>query len=176
MTVKDFFIAVIKIMAIYIFIEGVIPIITQIIYLVEIEDIWFILGFVGVILLFVAIIYFMLSKADAIVKFLRLEKGFSTERFDFSKTDNTYILEIALVIMGFYLITITLPHILTDGYTLIKQNINSYSFSLGRDFKELNQSLVINLLYILTGLVIIFLRKSISTIFTTNTNNKQSTE
>ncbi|MEM6719658.1 MAG: hypothetical protein AAF611_10105 [Bacteroidota bacterium] len=172
MSVKDFFVAVIKIMAIYTLIQGIIPIIAQIIYLGEIDEMYFIFGFIGVILLFLAIIYFMLSRADAIVKFLRLEKGFSTDRFDFSKVDSSYIVEKAIAIIGIYLIVITLPYILIDLYALIKENINSYSFSLGKGYNQSHQDLLINLIYILTGLVIIFLRKPISTIFTTNTNEK----
>lgn len=172
MSVKDFFTAVIKIMAIYILIEGIIPIIAQIIYLGEIEDFSFIAGFLGVILVFIAVIYFMLSRANTTVKFLSLDKGFSTERFDFSKSESNNIVEIAIAIIGVYMLVFTIPYILMDGYTLLKSNINSHVFSIDEIARDLQTNLVINFLYILVGLVLLFLRKPISTIFTTETDKK----
>jgi hypothetical protein len=165
MSVKDFFIAVIKILAVYIFIEGIIPIISSIIFLNEINDISFILGYIGVILVFVVIIYFMLSQTEKIVTFLRLDKDFSTERFDFSKVESNYIAEIIIALMGFYMFFFTIPFILMDGYTLLKSAINSHSFTF-KSPELLVENLLTNLLYILVGIIIIFLRKPIANIFT----------
>lgn len=167
MSVKDFFIAVIKIMAIYFFIVGVLPLVLEAVFLSKTNDLSIVFTFLGVIFLFFALTFFMISHAKTIVKFLGLDKGFSTERFDFSKTDNSSILETAIIIMGLYLVFFTIPYILIDGYTLIKANINSYSFSLGESTATLQQNIITNILYILVGLVMIFLRKPISKVFTT---------
>lgn len=165
MSVKDFFVAVIKIFAIYIFIEGVVPIISNIIYFNSFNDIKYLLSFIGIILLFLAIVYLMLTFATQIVSFLRLDKGFEATQFDFSKTDSNYIVEIVIALMGVYLLFVTVPNILLDGFILLKSNVNSYSF--GFKSPELSkQNLYNNLLYVLVGIIIIFLRKSIANIFT----------
>ena len=165
MSVKDFFTAVIKILAVYVLINGIIPVINNIIYFYDIKEAGYLLGFIGIILVFFAIVFLMLSKADKIVSFLRLDKGFTTERFDFSKTDSNYIVEIAMTIMGSYLIFITIPFILLDAYALLKDNINSHSFQL-QNTESLEVNVYTNLLYILVGIIIIFLRKPIANIFT----------
>ncbi|QHI34960.1 hypothetical protein IMCC3317_03060 [Kordia antarctica] len=165
MSVKDFFTAVIKIFAIYILIEGIIPLVSSLIYYNEIRDFSFILGFIGIILVFIAIIYFMLSQTAKIVHFLRLDKGFETERFDFSNVESNYILEIAITIMGFYMLFFTIPFILMDGYTLLKGNVNSHSFNF-KSPELLYENILTNLLYILVGIIIILLRKPIANIFT----------
>jgi uncharacterized membrane protein len=165
MTVKDFFVAVVKIFAIYILIEGIIPIISNIIYFNQIDDNTFLFGFIGIILLFFAIVYLMLAFAAKIVSFLRLDKGFEATKFDFSKTDSNYIVEIAIAIIGAYMLFVTIPFILQDGYTLLKSNVNTQSFAF-EDPKVLKQSMYNNLLYILVGIIIIFLRKPIANIFT----------
>ncbi|WP_430408306.1 hypothetical protein [Kordia sp.] len=165
MSVKNFFVAVIKIFAIYIFIEGIIPIIVSIIYFNGQEkDDTFLLSSIGIILLFFAIIYFMLSFADKIVSFLRLDKGFEVTRFDFSKVESNYITEIAIAIMGVYMLFITIPFMLYDGYILLKSNVNTNSFEF-KDPQLLKQNLYSNLLYLLVGIIIIFLRKPIANIF-----------
>lgn len=166
MSVKDFFVAFIKIFAVYMLIEGVIPMISNIIYFNEIKDNSFLFGFIGVILLFFAIIYFMLSQASRIVSFLRLDKGFEATKFDFSKTDSNYIVQIAIAIMGSYMLFITIPFILQDGYTLLKGNVNTHSFTF-KNPELLKENLYTNLLYILVGIIIIFLRKPIANLFTT---------
>ena len=165
MTVKDFFIAIIKIFAIYIMIEGIIPIISNIIYFNEIDDTRFLFGFIGVILLFFIIVYLMLSQAKRIVAFLRLDKGFEATRFDFSKVQSNFIVELAIAMMGSYMLFITIPSILQDGYLLLKSNVNSYSFAF-KSPELLKQNVYNNLLYIFVGIIIIFLRKPIANIFT----------
>ncbi|MBC8754899.1 hypothetical protein H2O64_09475 [Kordia sp. YSTF-M3] len=165
MSVKDFFVAVVKIFAIYILIEGIIPVISNIIYFNQIDDATFLFGFIGVILLFFAIVYLMLAFAAKIVSFLRLDKGFEATQFDFSKTDSNYIVEIVIAMMGVYLLFTTIPYILQDGYTLLKSNVNSYSFAF-KSPEVLKQNLYNNLLYILVGIIILFLRKPIANIFT----------
>ena len=165
MTVKDFFIAIIKIFAIYILIEGIIPIISNIIYFNEIDDTRFLFGFIGVILLFFIIVYLMLSQAKRIVAFLRLDKGFEATRFDFSKVQSNFIVELAIAMMGSYMLFITIPSILQDGYLLLKSNVNSYSFAF-KSPELLKQNVYNNLLYIFVGIIIIFLRKPIANIFT----------
>ncbi|AXG71179.1 hypothetical protein KORDIASMS9_03435 [Kordia sp. SMS9] len=172
MSVKDFFIAVIRIMAIYFFIEAIFPLMAQIIVYGYDTDSYLIFVYVGVILLFFALFYLMISNAKGLVKFLRLDRGFSTERFDFSKADGTYIIEIAIAIMGIYMLICSIPYILMDGYALFKSNINSNVFSLGENTRDLQSNLITNFLYILVGLVILFLRKPIANIFTTKPNEE----
>ena len=164
MSVKDFFVAVIKIFAIYIFIEGVVPIISSIIYFNEIGDTMFLVGYIGIILLFFAIVYLMLAFATQIVRFLRLDKGFEATQFDFSKADSNYIVEIVIALMGVYLLFMTIPSILQDGYALLKSNVNSYTFTFNSP-ELLKQNLYNDLLHVLVGIIIIFLRKPIVNIF-----------
>ncbi|WP_298520924.1 hypothetical protein [uncultured Kordia sp.] len=174
MTVKDFFVVVVKVLALYFFFSGIIPLVTQLILYREIYDASQIIELAGIILLFIAIIYFMLSQATTIVKLLKLDKGFSTDRFDFSGMNSRYVLEATICILGFYMVFFVVPYILIDAYTLIKSNINSRVFSLDETAETLQANLITNFLYILVGLVIIFLRKPISKAFT-STNSKTTT-
>ncbi|WP_046756750.1 hypothetical protein [Kordia jejudonensis] len=172
MTVKDFFIMVLKIMGIYFFIDGILPLVLELIFYSTTDHLSDHFWFIGCILLFFAIIYFMISHSETLAKFLRLDCGFSTERFDFSKADSAYIIEIAIAIMGLYMLFYTIPFILIDGYVLFKSNVNSRIFSVDKSPETLQLNLITNFLYILVGLVILLLRKPISSIFTPNTNKK----
>ena len=107
----------------------------------------------------------MLSQAKRIVAFLRLDKGFEATRFDFSKVQSNFIVELAIAMMGSYMLFITIPSILQDGYLLLKSNVNSYSFAF-KSPELLKQNVYNNLLYIFVGIIIIFLRKPIANIFT----------
>jgi hypothetical protein len=165
MSVKDFFKVVLKVLAIYIFLEGIYPLVTSLICFEKVNKTSDLFTFIGVILIFLAFIYFMLSHTERIVTFLRLDKGFETTTFNFSKTESNYVVEIALALVGVYMVFERIPGILQDVYALVKSNINSYSFSF-RSPEMLKENLYTDLLYILVGIIIIFLRKPIANIFT----------
>ncbi|KAB8153602.1 hypothetical protein EZY14_010235 [Kordia sp. TARA_039_SRF] len=172
MSVKDFFVTVVKVLAIYFFFAGIIPLVTNLILYRDTYDTSKFFELLGVILLFVAIVYLMLSQSKSIVKFLRLDKGFSTDSFDFSNMNRGFIMEATIAIMGLYMVLFVVPYILMDVYTLLKSNINTPTFSIDKTPEMLKENLIINFLYILVGLVIIFLRKPIANLFATNTTEK----
>ncbi|MEM6686870.1 MAG: hypothetical protein AAF617_13885 [Bacteroidota bacterium] len=172
MTVKDFFIAVIRIMAIYLFSQGIISISHYLTYLFDIGNSSTMFWSISLTLLFSAILYFLFRKTSAIVTFLGLDKGFSTNQFNFSNTESKYIVEIAITIMGLFLVFMKIPYMLENLYRLIRSGYSTLVLASDYNFRPLQQDLIINFLHILVGLAIIFLRKPIANIFNTKTDKK----
>ncbi len=172
MSVKDFFIAVIRIMAIYLFSQGIISISHHLTYFFDIGNSSTSFWFVSLTLLFSAILYLLFRKTSAIVTFLGLDKGFSSNQFNFSNTDRKYIVEIAITIMGLYLVFIKIPYMLENLYILIRSSYSTLVLASDYNFRPLQQDLIINLLHILVGLAIILLRKTIANIFNAKKNKK----
>ncbi|PTX61640.1 hypothetical protein C8N46_104283 [Kordia periserrulae] len=170
MSVKDFFIAVIRIMAIYLFSQGIISISHYLTYSFDIDNSSTMFWSVSLTLLFSTILYFLFRKTSAIVTFLGLDKGFSSNHFNFSNTESKYIVEIAITIMGLFLVFMKIPYMLENLYILIKSSYSTLVLASDYNFRPLQQDLIINFLHILVGLVIIFLRKPIANLFTTNTD------
>lgn len=164
MSVKDFFIAVIKIIALFLFIEGVVVFMANTVFVVQISEIDLIIGYLAIALTFFALVLLMLARANQIVQLLQLYKGFSTERFDFSNLQAKYIFKMALTVLGLYMVFMNLPHILMNLYILVKNNINTYGFEFN-SIQSTKETLYISLLYVFVGIVILSLRKSITNMF-----------
>jgi hypothetical protein len=160
MSPKDFFKVVIKIMALLVIVNGIIPAIANIFP-------WFgtdvSLGFIlfGISLLFSVLVYLMISRADKIVRFFGLDKGYDTEHFNFSNIEKNYVIEISAAIIGLSLIFNSLPSLLYDGFYYFKSQVQDYS-ALNSMYKIEDYILYQNLLYIVVGIVLVASRKLIS--------------
>ncbi|WP_420573340.1 hypothetical protein [Kordia sp.] len=171
MIVKDFFTAVIKIFAVYILIEGIISLVTRLIYYSNKNQSPNTLIFTICIAIFFGIIFLMMSQADKIVSFLRLDKGFVAERFDFSVAQSHYIVEIALAIIGAYLAFRRIPMLIRNIYEFFMSYFN-YGSLARMTYSSLTERVVINLIYFTVGIIIILLRKPIANLFIPNQNKR----
>lgn len=169
MSLKDFFIAVIKILALLIIVNGILPVIPNMFFLID-SDISSFFILLGVILFNVALIYLMLLKADVIINALKLTKGFESDTFNFSNVESKYVVKMACALIGLYLISYNFPSLIYELFLYFQKNISSEQF-IGNPYLEINNyQLQISLISVFVGLLIIAVRKQVSEFFTSKTN------
>lgn len=158
MTPKDFFRIIIKILGILFVINSISTLMTTLSYF-SFDGALF--SLIGVLMLAFLVAYGIFFKTDGIIKFFNLGNGFESERFDFSRTESKFIMELSCAILGFYFITINIPYLFQELFFYFKSNINTSSFELfTREFSKLD--FINTILYLLLGLALIKLRKPIS--------------
>ncbi|CAM3410582.1 hypothetical protein [Aequorivita lipolytica] len=124
MTKKDFFRIIIKLFGLYSLILAVfyyIPSnISYIIYDFEPFSFLWILG----ILVFVFLVYiFLILKTDKIIDLLKIDKGFDDDRIVFSNFNSRTIVQLALIVIGGFLIIDYLPDFLHSCYLAFKKQV-----------------------------------------------------
>lgn len=160
MSPRDFFKVVIKIMALFVIVNGIIPAIANVFP-------WFgadiSAGFIlfGLVLLFSVLVYLMIIYCDKIVTFFGLDKGFDSENFNFSNIEKSYVIEISAAIIGLSLIFNSMPSLLFDGFYYFKSQVQDYS-AFNTVYQTEEYILYQNLLNIAVGIILVASRKLIS--------------
>lgn len=160
MSPRDFFKIVIKILALLVIVNGIIPAVANVFQ-------WFgtdlSSGFIllGLVLLFSALAYLMIIYSDAIIDFFGLDKGFDTEKFNFSNIEKHYIVETGAALIGLGLIFNSLPSLLYDAFTYFKSQVEVYSPE-NSIYQIEKYILYQNLLYIVVGIILVASRKLVS--------------
>ena len=112
--------------------------------------------------MFLALIYFVLFKTNAIIKFLKLDKGFDTDKFSISKIPEEHVINLSCIIIGLYLTFSSLPTILLEIIQIFKHNVSNSVFE---STQVDNFYLYHDIIYFFVGLILIALRKNISRLF-----------
>lgn len=165
MSPRDFFISIIRIFAIVLFFNGIVPVTSNLFVYTFMEPSIIAIGFFLVALLvFCILLYVMIKKSGSMVDFLRLESNFEVDTFNFSNIESRYIVEIASSIIGIYYLVSTIPYIVYHAFMYFKFNINpDHYLELNMFDKE---EFILNLLYLFGGVVLIMSRKRVSKILT----------
>ncbi|WP_111682551.1 hypothetical protein [Winogradskyella tangerina] len=162
MSPRDFFKIVIKVLALLVIVNGIVPAIANVFP-------WFGsemssgLILLGLVLLFSALVYIMLVYSDTIVSFFGLDKGFDSEKFDFSKMEKSYILELGAVIIGLSLVFNSLPTLLYDVFAYFRSEVQNYS-ALEPLYNN-EYFLYQNIISIIVGIALISARKLVTKLF-----------
>lgn len=134
---RDFFIVLIKIFGLYSIIQvlfSVLP--NNIIFVITNIDfvgvVWIIATFLVVIGLWIILI----TKADKICAFLKLEKGFDEQRIDFGSLKSLDIIKIVVLIIGGFLLIENIPPLLSHTLFAFKSSVPR---NLGKSLLKYNR-------------------------------------
>ena len=124
MTKKDFFITLIRGLALILLLVNIYQILVAIVYYyMSTPDGMMALFLVGSLLISLGVFYFLFVKTEKIVDFLRLAKGFDNEVFSLGKISESKLLQIIFVGMGVWMIVNNLPHFLSSLFFNFKNSI-----------------------------------------------------
>ena len=135
MTKRDFFRIIIKLFALY-------SLILTVFYYIPANISYATYGFEPIILLWtlgaiiipVVIFFLLIRKTDLIIDALKLDKGFDDEHIKFKNFNGLKITQLALLIVGFYLIIYFIPEFLQYTFLAFKkevapQGVDSFVYS-----------------------------------------------
>lgn len=132
MNIKDFFRLLIKIFGLYLFITLLIQVVQSISYISLDFGIGLILISVGTIGLSVAILYYLFTQGDAIINFLKLDKGFDNEEMHITGITMEHIIALATLFLGGSIIANNLPDFIYNCFLAFKEKITDHSLSVLR--------------------------------------------
>ena len=135
MTKRDFFRIIIKLFGLYALIITVFTYIpTNISYVTfrfePIVLLW-IFGFVAIAVL---IYILLIRKTDLIIDFLKIDKGFDDDRIEFGNFNSQKIIQLALILIGGFLIIDYLPDFLQYTYLAFKKEVSPNGLNFMEDF------------------------------------------
>lgn len=121
MKVKDFFILMVKLFGLYSLILSVITFLPQLISILRFgfDSIEVGLLSIGAFLTTFFITYLFIRKANTIVSFLKIEKGFSSDEISFADFKEDTIIKVAFIILGGYLFINNLPYFIRQMLQVI---------------------------------------------------------
>lgn len=133
MTKKDFFTTLIKIFALISLISSIFTVIPNgVSYVFNGIDMASAFWIIGILVITIALFLFFLFKAELVVKFLKLDKGFDNDLIDFGNFKPNDIIKIGIFIIGGLLMINSLPPFLSYVFFAFK-------FSLANSIYEHNE-------------------------------------
>jgi len=147
MTKKDLFILAIKLFGLNVIVITLFSSIpSSIISSFKYFELTTILWMIVVLVVFAGLFWLLVFKADWVVEFLKLDKGFSDERIELGNLNASDIAKVGIFIIGGLLITRHIPSLLSNLYWVVKQN------NLGQDFNHKEKfNLVVSVINVLLG-------------------------
>ncbi|SDY08663.1 hypothetical protein SAMN05444411_1219 [Lutibacter oricola] len=167
MKIKDFFKLIIKLIGLYLTVQTVFSYIpTNLSYVIssfEYGD-FFKMTLITLIysVIVVLIFLFVLFRADRIVDFLRLDKGFDNEKIEFGDFNNQNIMKLALILIGGIMIVSNLSEFLNFLFHAFKTSAEVSMFGNDGLTGEYYFNWVVSGLNILIGYLLMTNFKSIS--------------
>jgi hypothetical protein len=142
MTKKDFFIVLIKVFGLYATLVSLFSIVPRMFSYAgagfdALSLIWILLSGLVVVGLFVGLLF----KAEAVVRLLRLERGFDEERIDLGRLSGLAIIKISLLIIGATLVIDQVPAFLSHSYYAFKADLRGQDYDSEDNFNWLLSSL-----------------------------------
>ncbi|CAH8283159.1 hypothetical protein EV196_102134 [Mariniflexile fucanivorans] len=145
MTKRDFFRIIIKLFGLYALILTIFTYIpTNISYVAYQFEPIVLLWIFGVAALTVLIYTLLIRKTDLIIDFLKIDKGFDDERIEFGNFNSQKIMQLALILIGGFLIIDYLPQFLQYTYLAFKKEVSpsglnqleEFSFGKTKDYLD----------------------------------------
>ncbi|MEQ6124634.1 hypothetical protein AAON49_10565 [Pseudotenacibaculum sp. MALMAid0570] len=167
MELKDLFKLALKLIAIFYAIEAIFIIGSNIRYflygydLLNISSIWMFISTIVPVLMY----YLIFVQSDKLIKFLKIDKGFTSQQVNFGNLSSGEILKISFIIFGLIMIVWGLPNFVTNCFYAFKYSAGNHLLSdseaLKYDYFEITQSGI----YILLGYLMISNYKRIANWF-----------
>jgi hypothetical protein len=110
----------------------------------------FVFGALSGIVLTIGLFLFILFKAEMIVKFLKLDKGFDHEMIDFGAINPNDIIKIGVFVTGGLLIISCVPFFLSDVCFYVR-----HSFLYPEDDSQSKYNLIVSGLQIVLGYILL---------------------
>jgi membrane-anchored glycerophosphoryl diester phosphodiesterase (GDPDase) len=124
MTKKDFFILMIKLFGLSSAVTNIFSVIpNNIAYAISYFDLVSILWIAGVSAIIIGLFILLVFKAEAIVEFLRLERGFEETRIELGNLNSSDVIKIGTFIIGGLMIIRNIPWFLSNTYWAFKNDI-----------------------------------------------------
>ena len=135
MTKRDFFRIIIKLFGLYSLILTVFTYIpTNISYVTFQFEPIVLLWIFGAVALTVLVYILLIRKTDLIIDFLKLDKGSDDERIEFKNFNRQKIMQLALILIGGFLIIDYLPDFLQYTYLAFKKEVSPNGLNQLEDF------------------------------------------
>ncbi len=166
MSPKDLFRIILKIIALIVAFNSVVPLLLNV-YNIGFNEMYAIFMTIGLTLFYLAFIYFIMIKVDLIIKWLKLDSGFDSEVFNIGNISFKKTIDISIIILGLYLSLSSLPTLLQEVFLLFKSKV-SYNLLNSVDFQN-DYYLYNSIIQFFVGLIIVASRKLIINLFTSKT-------
>lgn len=143
MTKRDFFRIIIKLFGLYALILTVFTYIpSNISYVILQFDLFTLFWIFGFTVLTALIYILLIRKTDLIIDFLKIDKGFDDDRIEFENFNSQKIMQLALILIGGFLIIEYLPDFLQYTYLTFKKEVSpsglnqleAFSFGKAKDY------------------------------------------
>ena len=150
MTKKDFFAILIKIFALLSLISSIFTVIPNgVSYIFTGINMKSAFWIIGILVITLALFLFCLFKAELIVKFLKLDKGFDNDLIDFGNLKPNEIIKIGVFIIGGLLIINSLPQFLSYAFFAFKFSLANSTYEHNEKFNWVISGLKLLLGYLL---------------------------
>ena len=131
MTKRDFFILLLKVVGLFLLLSNVFTAIPSLAtYIAMYETGHLIILALAVALIIIGLFVLLVQKADRLVDWLNLTKGFDEDRIEFGNLDRKNLIALASMLFGGYLIVSAIPNILTGLISAFYSDINYIPFTL----------------------------------------------
>ena len=165
MSPRDFFRVVLKILAILMIVNGVVPAFSQLITYFGRET-YIALLLLGMAIFFGFIAWVILIKTDEIIEVLKLDRGYQTEEFTFGEPHTGKIIRLACIIAGLYMFFESVPDILVEFLMYLRLDVSE---SLYVDFNMNSEYFLLKGVFkMVFGLILILSRHRIARLFSSN--------
>lgn len=168
MTKRDFFRIIIKLFGLYSLILTLFAFLPRNAYILFYESsslsvVWLLLVLGITVLIFI----FLISKTDAIIDWLKLDKNFDDDQIVIGNMDNRKIILLAVLLIGGFLIIENLPYFLLNAYQEFRLRATGNEISLEEILNRDNYyySWITDAINILLGILLIANRERIVTWF-----------
>lgn len=166
MSPRDFFRVVLKILALLVLITGIVPLLFNV-FGWYVGELYANFLSIGLILIYVLLIYFIVIKADSIINWLKLDSGYDSDFFTIGKLNDSRLISLAIIIVGLYLCFSSLPVLLQESFILFKSKV-AYNLIKSENYNQ-DYYFYYNIIQFFVGLLIVASRKQISNLFTSKT-------
>lgn len=151
MTIRDFFILLIKIFGLFMLLSTVFSTLPGVLPYLSISPFWKIIAStLAMLALMIGLYYLLIKKAGWLVDVLQLTKGFDEDRIALGNPNKLRVIQLAILLIGGTLWVIHVPSIIFRLLAVFQQTVNQYQFNPSNAGGSLTQ-LATNMIAILIG-------------------------
>lgn len=167
MELKDFFKLALKLIAIFFTVEAIYIIASNIQYFLRAREVLDLTGiwFVASALLPLLMYYLIFVKSDKLMKVLKIDKGFTSQKVEFGNLSSSEILKISFILFGLFMLIQGLPN-------LIVNLVYAFDYSASPKFSGIPETAIFNYfdmiqsgVYVVLGYLMISNYKGIAKLF-----------
>ena len=139
MELKDFFKLALKLIAIFFAVDAIYIIASNIQYFLSAREV---LDFTGIWIIASTILplimyYLIFVQSDKLMKVLKIDKGFASQKVEFGNLSSSEILKIAFILFGLFMIIQGLPN-------LVVNLVYAFDYSASPKFSDVTETAIFN--------------------------------